>query len=359
MPEKKIVIAAGGTGGHIYPGIALAAELRSRGWDPVFIMRNNDIGKAILDKAGFAYFAIPSMGFPRRPSLKLCAFPFVLAAGLIKSAALLKTLKPAVVVGMGGYISFPAVISAKLLAIPTVIHEQNALPGMTNRLLSRFADSIALSFEGSKEYFKSGRAAVTGNPVRKEVFTAEASAARREFGLAEGKFTVLVFGGSQGAAGINKAAAASFGFLGDIEGRVQFLHISGQASYDAVKAQYEKNSIPGTVVAYTHSMGQAYAVSDLIICRAGATTAAELKILNKPAILIPFPYATANHQEYNARALEKSSGAQVVLERDITPEVLAGLIIKAFKSAPAGSGLRPPEVFPQERLADLVISHIR
>ena len=194
MLEKQIIIAAGGTGGHIYPGIALARELKTKGFVPVFIVRSNDIGREILDKEGLKYFEIPSMGMPRGIGYKLILFPFVIAAGFFKAYTLLRKARPLAVAGMGGYISFPAVVSANILGIPSVIHEQNALPGVANRILSRFTGTVALSFEASRKYFMGCNVVVTGNPVRQELFQAASAETYDRTGVSKGKFTILVFG---------------------------------------------------------------------------------------------------------------------------------------------------------------------
>jgi len=351
MPNKKIVIAAGGTGGPLYPGIALAKELKKEGYEPVFFVRQNDIGKEILDKEGFRYNEISAMGFPRGLSFKLFAFPFVMLKGFGSAFRLLKTIHPLAVAGMGSYVSFPAVICAKILKIPCIIHEQNAFPGITNRILSRFADKIALSFTSSIKYFPGNNTVVTGNPVRPDLFNAAVQEAYARLGLSQDKFTVFVFGGSQGALKINDLVIDSFEYLSNIKDKLQFLHVSGPKYYDAVLGEYNKRNIPGRVIAYAHGIGDAYTVADLIICRSGATTVAELKILNKRAVLIPFPHATANHQEHNARALEKEGMAQVIIEKDLTPQMLAGVITEAFNSQSSNNGLKIPPVFPQELLA--------
>ena len=352
---ENIVIAAGGTGGHLYPGIALAEELRSKGFEPVFFVRSSDMGKEILENEGLKYYEIPAMGLSRGLDFRLFKFPFVTLKGFIRSLVLLKKNRPKAVVGMGGYVSFPAVIGARLLGIPAVIHESNALPGLTNRILSRFAAVTAVSFDSSKKYFPQAKVVNTGSPVRKNLFKGMGADAFKKMGLSDGKFTILVFGGSQGAAAINRAVAASFDFLGDIKDKIQFLHVAGPKDYEAVKEEYRRKNIPGAVIDYARDIGAAYSVSDLIICRSGASTVAELKVLNKPAILIPFPFATANHQEYNARALENSDVAKVVPEKDLKPESLAKAISAVFRSSKSGSLPDIPKVFPQELLAAEVL----
>jgi UDP-N-acetylglucosamine--N-acetylmuramyl-(pentapeptide) pyrophosphoryl-undecaprenol N-acetylglucosamine transferase len=353
--SKTIIIAAGGTGGHLYPGLALAAELAKRGFEPLFIVRENDACRDILAEHRFPFLEIPVCGMPRKLSGRLFVFAFKLVKAFFATRTLLKKMRPEVIVGMGGYISFPMVAVGRLLGIRTVIHEQNCLPGLSNRVLSRFVDTVAVSAAEALPYFDAKKTVVTGNPVRADLFSADSPAAYGALALSPEKFTVLVFGGSQGAAGINKAAIGAWELLGSIKENIQFLHIAGKRDYDAVRAEYERLKNPGTVLEYLHAIGNAYAVADLIICRAGASTIAELAILNKPSILIPFPYATGNHQEYNAAVLVNAGKAKMIREKELTPELLAGEITAAFKAHSGHAvNVQLPALMPQELLADLV-----
>lgn len=353
MNSKTIVIAAGGTGGHLYPGIALASVLRKRGCDPVFFVRMNDSCREILEHEGFPWREIPAAGLPRTFSLKLFSFPFRQVASLVTAARFLEELRPACVVGMGGYISFPAVLAGRLKGIPTIIHEQNSLPGLANRTLAHIAGRVAVSFENSMSRFPSGSCVLTGNPVRPELFTATKSAAVERLGLDAAKKTVFIFGGSLGAQRLNRIVAAAYPLLGESGADIQFLHVAGKNDAEAVAALYREGRIPGSVLPYLHTIGDAYAAADLIICRAGATTVAELAILGKPAILVPFPFATADHQIYNARVLADRGFADVIREKDLTPELLAQKI-RERSTAMTTPQLRVPQRYPQELLADLV-----
>jgi UDP-N-acetylglucosamine--N-acetylmuramyl-(pentapeptide) pyrophosphoryl-undecaprenol N-acetylglucosamine transferase len=295
------------------------------------------------------------MGLPRKLSPRLFLFIFTLVKAFAAAFAVLKKTPPRKIVGMGGYISFPVVAAGRLLGIPAVIHEQNCLPGLSNRILSRFVATVAVSARESVRYFDARKTIVTGNPVRRELFTADRAAAYRSLALLPEKYTVLVFGGSQGAAGINKAVVEACGRLSGLKDTLQFLHITGKRDYAAVREAYARCPIPGTVLPYLHTIGEAYAVADLIICRAGATTVAELSILNKPSLLIPFPHATANHQEYNAAVLVNAGSAKMVREKDLTPALLAREIAAAVQSSSGRTAMvRLPEKMPQELLADVV-----
>ncbi|MHB9154522.1 MAG: undecaprenyldiphospho-muramoylpentapeptide beta-N-acetylglucosaminyltransferase [Endomicrobiales bacterium] len=356
----RIIIAAGGTGGHLYPGIALARELKNRGMEPVFIVRRNDPGEEILAREELRFREIAVAGLPRSLSLKLFRFVALFCTGLLQTWKLLKEIQPEAIAGMGGYISFPVVLMGRLQGIPTVIHEQNVLPGLSNRLLSHIVRKVAVSFEESFPCFPEQKTVLTGNPVRQELFQAPHDESCRNLKLSAGKFTVLVFGGSQGASGINRAVIECFSSLSGLEDRIQFLHIAGKKEFVRVESEYRKNNIPGVVLPYLHGIGEAYGAADLIICRSGATTVTELAILNKPAILIPFPFATANHQEFNAAVLVKKGLAVMMRESELTPPALADAIRKHFdgatgrENAPQLPG-RPAQVV----LADEILQLIR
>jgi UDP-N-acetylglucosamine--N-acetylmuramyl-(pentapeptide) pyrophosphoryl-undecaprenol N-acetylglucosamine transferase len=354
--SEVIIIAAGGTGGHLYPGVALARELRRRGKTPVFIVRCNDAGREILEKEGFGFEEIPVAGMPRRLSLRLFTFAFLQVRSFFAVRRLFRRLRPSVVIGMGGYISFPAVVMARCNGIPTAIHEQNYIPGLANKVLMRIATRVALSFEESLRFFPRNKTVVTGNPVRAELFGASGRDVYRAFNLSPEKFTVLVFGGSQGASVINRTLVQAFPLLAPVKDTVQFLHITGKRDAADMERQYADGGISGRVLPYLHEIGDAYRAADLIVCRSGATTVAELRILNKPSVLIPYLHATANHQEFNAMVLVKAGTAVLIREPELTPELLAEAILSRVRTftghAPAGS---VPPVLPQAALADLLL----
>ncbi len=356
IDNKTIIIAAGGTGGHLYPGIALARELKQRGYSPQFIVRNGDAGIEIIQREGFLFHQVAAMGMPRAFTVKIFKFLLLQIKAVFQMLSLFSRLKPEVVVGMGGYISFSSILAARFKGINTIIHEQNSIPGLANRVLSHIAGQVAVSFEHSLVHFPAGKTVVTGNPVRAELFRSDPDEALKRLGLAQGKFTVLIFGGSQGAAKVNQAAVDAYGLLGDKRDAVQYLHLSGAKDFERVSEEFIKKNVAGVVLPYLHSIGDAYAACDLIICRAGATTLAELKILGKPAILIPFPHATANHQEYNARTMTDSAKCGMIIEKDMEAPGLAAMMLKYITDRSSGGScpLNVPAVFAQSRLADLV-----
>ncbi len=356
--KKKVLIATGGTGGHLYPGIALARELKSRNIEVVFVLKKNDIGRDLIAKEDFEYFEIPVVGMPRRIALAFITFLILLTKSYFLSKKLLKQQRPDCVVGMGGYISFPVVMAASALKIKTFIHEQNFVPGLANRILARFVSTVAVSFEESAKLFKRGRVIFTGNPVRKELFFTYGDQAYSKFMLSRDRFTVLIFGGSQGAKKLNDVMVDCLMFLTDVRERIQFLHIAGKTDAVVLRSKYKQMGYDFCVLDYLDTIGDAYQIADIIICRSGATTVAELKILSKPAILVPFPYATANHQEFNASTLVASRQAVMMREKELRPDLLAEAIkfrMKSFGNTPKP---RPsiPEKFPQEILADLILA---
>lgn len=356
--SNTVIIAAGGTGGHLYPGIALARELKKRGNEPLFVVRRNDACREILEKEGFHYREIPVAGMPRGLSLRLFTFAYLQIKSLRASRALVKEIRPMVIIGMGGYISFPVAVAGKTAGVPVVIHEQNYIPGLANKMLSRFVDAVAVSFEDSVRFFPKGKTVVTGNPVREELFRTPHQDVFEEFHLIKGRFTVLVFGGSQGASIINRTLVAAFPLLQSIKERIQFLHITGKRDCPEMEQAYAAAGIKGCVLPYLHNIGDAYAAADLIVCRSGATTVAELKILNKPSLLIPYLHATANHQEFNAQILVKAGLGTMIREKDLTPEKLAESIVSRSISC-QGQGrpaaMQMPAILPQQALCDLVL----
>jgi len=229
-----------------------------------------------------------------------------------QASRLLRECGAQVVLGVGGYASFPTVLAARLRRIPTVIHEQNAYPGLANRWLGRIASAVAVSFEAAAGFFPTGRVTVTGNPVRPEIRPGDAGEARRRLALSAGRFTVLIFGGSQGAHRINVATIEALPRLAESRSHVQFLHATGERDVSAVEQAYEQHGFQARVEAFFQDMATAYAAADFVIARAGASTIFELAAMGKPALLVPYPYAANDHQRLNAEAMLKAGGAWIV-----------------------------------------------
>jgi len=314
----RVVIAAGGTGGHIYPGIAIARELRRR--DPsaeiLFVGTARGLETKIVVREGFTLELIKVGAlkgvsvFERSKSLAGLPTSFVAARRI------LRRFKPDVVIGVGGYSSGPTLLMASLSRIPTMVVEPNAMPGFTNRVLARLVDAAALSFADAQKYF-GARGVVTGNPVRSDF----ARLARKDRG---DKLNVLIFGGSQGARAINKAMIAALALLVPERDRIAITHQTGEPDFDMVKRAYVDAGFDNADVRqFIHDMADQFQRADVLICRSGATTAAEVAAAGKAAIFIPFPFATDDHQRKNAEAFERVGAARMILQKDLTPARLA------------------------------------
>ncbi|MDE2039198.1 MAG: UDP-N-acetylglucosamine--N-acetylmuramyl-(pentapeptide) pyrophosphoryl-undecaprenol N-acetylglucosamine transferase [Elusimicrobia bacterium] len=357
---RRVVLAAGGTGGHFYPGLALAQTLRERGWQPLFLIRSADEAAAALEREGIAAVELPLRGLPRRLSTALPRFFSGLWRATRLARRVLTDFDADVVVGMGGYLTFPAVAAAARLGLPRALHESNAVLGLANRVSRRLGAAL---FWGLPPAHGKGR--VTGTPIRQALWDrAPAASARRELGLSPNLATLLVFGGSQGARGLNAGAPAVLGRLARRSPRsFQVLHLAGRSESAEVERRYRELPVKTKVLPFLERMELAYAAGDLALCRSGASTLAELSAQRLPAILVPFPSAAGNHQEANARVLERCGACRVVLERDLDEglePVLSEILtngtterLAAMSEGYAGLGLPPPRRCAQE-LADAV-----
>lgn len=324
----KFVVTGGGTGGHIYPALAIARGLKDRfGAGVFYIGGTRGLESEIVPREGLPFEAIPLAGFKRGLSPANLLVAWKAAAGINRARGLLKKIRPAAVIGTGGYVCGPVVLAAALSGIPTLIHEQNAFPGITNRILSRFASAVALTFEDAVRFFPArAPLKVTGLPIRKEILDRDRSGAREKLGVPREGLMVLSFGGSQGARSINSAMAP---VLKHFTGRsgIYFQHVTGPANYEGFIAGIRESiNIPDggniTITSYMYDMPGALAAADLVICRAGAATLAELTAVGLPAILVPYPFAAENHQEYNARALERKKAAVLVRDSELSGDML-------------------------------------
>lgn len=338
----RFVVTGGGTGGHIYPALAIARGLKEKypGAEILYVGTEKGLEAGIVPRSGFPFRSIRLSGLRRRLTAQNLLVFWQAGAGTLKARKLIKNFKPLAVVGTGGYVCGPVIIAAGSLRIPTLIHEQNALPGVTNRVLSFFATQVATTFEDSIARFpRRARVKLTGLPVRPEVLTAGRSQAREKFGVRPEQMLVLSFGGSQGARSINRAMAT---VLKEFQGekKVKFLHVTGQAQYREflTYCRRENVSVNGDfvddnrIVPYMHEMPEALAAADMVVCRAGAATLAEITVRGIPSILIPYPYAAGNHQEYNARALVDRGAAEMILDREVNGLLLAGKIRRMLEN---------------------------
>jgi UDP-N-acetylglucosamine--N-acetylmuramyl-(pentapeptide) pyrophosphoryl-undecaprenol N-acetylglucosamine transferase len=318
--ELKVVIAAGGTGGHLFPGIAVAREFQERHQAAVtFLTTPKAVSTQILDRYGFAWEAVSSRALKGEGLLSRGRTLLGVPGAVLAARARLKALNPHLVLGMGGYAAGPVGVAAWLLNLPLALHEQNAIPGATNRWLARLARQIFVSFPASRDFFPPGRSLWTGNPIRPEFF--EPGEPR-----ADSPFTVMITGGSQGAHAINMAVLAGLPLLADLKDRLAFLHLTGEADREAVAAGYREQGFIAQVAAFSQEMPQLMRKAHLLVCRAGASTLAELTAVGRAAILVPYPFAANNHQEFNARFLAESGAAEIILNKDFTGEIFAGKI---------------------------------
>jgi UDP-N-acetylglucosamine--N-acetylmuramyl-(pentapeptide) pyrophosphoryl-undecaprenol N-acetylglucosamine transferase len=324
MHAFKVILAGGKTGGHIFPAVAMAEEFKRRHPENkvIFVGTEDGLESKIVPKYGFKLIFICARGLKRKVSLKNIGLPYYVLKSLYQSLRILNEERPDLVVGTGGYVSFPVVFSARLKNIPTLIQEQNSYPGVSTRLLAFLVDRVCLSYLSSRDYFLTkGKLKVIGNPVRAEIVSANRYEALRKFNLVPNKKTIFVFGGSQGAHAINQAILDGIDFLPE---SWQLLWQTGENDFVFVSEKVKDKKVKCAVLPFIEDMRSAYAASDLVISRAGALTLAEICACGKPSLLIPYPFATADHQRYNAEALQKEGAAEMILQKDLTPELLAG-----------------------------------
>lgn len=325
----KVVIAAGGTGGHLYPGLSIAERLREQGVETIFLISQKEKEGEILQKQGFRFKRLDVCGWQRRLfSLQTIEFVSKTLKGILDTIEYLEDFKPDIVIGMGGFVCVSPVIAAWCMRVPILLHEQNAIPGKANRLLSRFVDKIAISFSQSLKYFKKDKAILTGNPLRKGIGQITRDEGRMTFNLSSNKFTLFIFGGSRGASQINMAMAEALKYLDKQTEDLQIIWATGEDDYLRIKEISDTVNLNIIVTPYIFEMTKAYAISDLAICRAGATTITEIIACNLPVILIPYPYATDDHQSANAQVLEEAGVAVVLKDTQVSGDRLADLILK-------------------------------
>ncbi|MEK7724473.1 MAG: undecaprenyldiphospho-muramoylpentapeptide beta-N-acetylglucosaminyltransferase [Acidobacteriota bacterium] len=311
----KVLFAAGGTGGHIYPAIAVAKEilLRDSTSEIKFVGTSRGLETKLVPQNGFELLTIESAGLKSIGIFGQLKGLLILPKSFLQARKLLKEFKPDVVVGAGGYVTGPVLLMASLLKIPTLVMDSNALPGFTNRQLARFVDKAALTFEESLKFFPN-KGVVTGNPVRKEFF--EVQSKQRE-----AKTNLLIFGGSQGARAINLAMVDALKHLP--KEKVNIVHQTGELDFEKIEKGYKEANWQADVRRYITDMVAEFAKADLVICRAGATTCAELAAAGKVGIMVPLPTAADDHQRKNAEALQNAGAAKMILQKDLTGESLA------------------------------------
>ena len=312
----KILIAAGSSGGHIFPAIATAFRLRelNKGNEILFLGSEKNIDREIFKNEGYDYCTISAHNR--------------FFKDIVSSFLILKKFKPDIVIGFGGYVSFPILLAAKILNIPTMAHEQNLFPGLANRVLANFVDRVAISFSETNTFFlRKSIIEETGNPVRSNLVKLDRARALERFGLNSGKFTILVMGGSQGAHFINGTVVEMLRAMDEAHtGGLQIIHLCGMRDFEFIKSRYASLHVENRVFSFFDMMGQAYSACDLVISRAGATSISEITFFGKPAVLIPYPNPKV-HQIDNARFLEKNGAAIVIEQAELSKDRLKKIIL--------------------------------
>jgi len=350
------MIAGGGTGGHIYPAVAIAREFASRDGSRrvVFVGTERGLEKTIVPKAGFPLEFIDVGGLKGKGALELVKNLFRLPLGFLQAWRLVGKHRPNAALGVGGYSSGPVLAAARLRGVPTIIHEQNAYPGVTNRILAKFVNAVAVAYADAAPRLERKDAIVTGNPIRAEFFSAGRGP------RAAGPVRLLVFGGSQGSRVINDTMTEALLFLAHLKDSLDIVHQTGPNDVDKVRAAYRSSAFASArVVPYIDPIVDEIAAADFIVCRAGAMTVGELAAAGRAAIFIPFAKATNNHQELNARVVERAGGGIVITESQLTPERLAAAIAgiasdpeKARRMGEAAGSLATPEA--TKRIVDTI-----
>ena len=358
-----MIIAGGGTGGHLFPGIAIAEELlkRNSANQVLFIGTDRGLEKRILRQLGFPLATLNVEGLKGKGAWGALKSILKIPGSLLSSFRIIRGFRPNFVIGVGGYASGPAVLTAWIMGIKTFIAEQNAFPGLTNRILGRFSSHIFLTFADSKRWFPEGKTLVTGNPVR-TTFTSKQNDIVDE----NKTFTILVFGGSQGAHAINSAVMASLDNLFHLKEKICFIHQTGDHELHKVGERYREEGFKAEVYPFITEMAAAYRKSDLLLCRSGATSLAEITAMGKASVLIPFPFAAADHQTKNAMALANAGAAIMIPEKELDCFTLASTIedlylhkekIKKMEIASASLGRKNAAAAILDACMDLQSTH--
>ncbi len=359
----NVAIACGGTGGHLFPGLAVAETLRAQGHQVLVLISEREIdATAVRAWPEFQIDKIPAVGLPRWNSLQVVSFAGKFLHGLARCRALFRKFRPQAVLGMGGFTSTGPIIAGRLLRLRTYLHESNAIPGKANRLNAQFCDRVLLGFAECAKHFPEAAVEITGTPIRSSLRRPlDRSASLASLNLKPNLQTVLVMGGSQGAHALNQAVLQLLPrFLG---WPVQFVHLTGKEDEAAVRDQYRRDGLPAYVSAFYHRMEEVYSVADLAIARSGAASLTEISYFGVPSILIPYPFAAENHQLLNAEIFARGGAAEVIEESRVNGGALAGSIQAILNDsgrretmrermrvlAPADAAARIAEVICQSR----------
>lgn len=355
----KVAIAAGGTGGHLFPGLAVAEVLRARGHDVLIFISEKEIDAlATRDRDEFRFEKLPGIGLPNPLSPAMIVFLRRLFESVATCREVYRRFAPDAVLGMGGFTSTVPILMARRRRVPAFLHESNAIPGKANRLNARLADAVFLGFADCARHFAPKRCEVTGTPIRRDlVARMDRAAALATFGLTPERRTLLVMGGSQGAHGINGAMVRALPKLAGLP--VQVIHLAGLQEEQMVLANYRREGVPAWVAAFCDRMNAAYSAADCAVCRSGAASLSELSWFGIPSLLIPYPHAAEDHQRLNAEIFERGGAAAILPESELAGEQLAAAVggllgdpQRLAAMAERSRALAP--VAAAERVADLI-----
>lgn len=313
--KRMALIVAGGTGGHIIPGLSVAAELKARGWHVQWVGNPQAMEGRLVPAQGIELNTLVFSGFRGKGLLAQVLMPLKLLRAFVTSVQILRRTKPAVVLGMGGYVAFPLGMMASLFNVPLVVHEQNSIAGLTNKVLAKLADSNLVAFPQALP-----SATWVGNPVRETMYSQPSPEER--FKSRQGNLKLLVLGGSLGAQALNEVVPKALARL-DVSARPVVVHQAGEKNLPALRNNYEQVGVQAQAVPFIDDVAQAMADADLIVCRAGAMTVAEVAAVGAAALFVPFPHAVDDHQTHNARFLVESQAAWLMQQRELSAEILA------------------------------------
>jgi UDP-N-acetylglucosamine--N-acetylmuramyl-(pentapeptide) pyrophosphoryl-undecaprenol N-acetylglucosamine transferase len=354
----KVAIACGGTGGHLFPGLAVAEVLRSRGHEVLLLISEKQIDTiAVANRNEFSVEKIPSVGLPKLFSMKFFPFLAKFLNGLVTCLRIYRSFKPDAVLGMGGFTSTGPILAGRITGLPTYIHESNAIPGKANRLNAWLSKTVLLGFKECARYFPNRRVEVTGTPIRDSLKSpVDRNQALKNLRLKSGMKTVLVMGGSQGAHRINQAVVAILHRFTEKE--VQFIHLTGREDENYIYECYRNQRILAFVSAFYDRMEEVYSVADLAIARSGAASLTELSYFGLPTILIPFPFAAENHQFFNAEVFARYGGAEVIEESRVNEDTLGSLIDHFLNNGAIARATGEPSAFGPATAAARIVEII-
>ncbi|MCB2193168.1 MAG: undecaprenyldiphospho-muramoylpentapeptide beta-N-acetylglucosaminyltransferase [Deltaproteobacteria bacterium] len=336
--SATVLIAGGGTGGHLFPGMAVAGEmLRARpGLSLAFVNAGRPLESRVLSQAGYGQEILPAKAFRGKGIFSRLAALAVVPGAVLRAMGLIRRRRPGLVLAVGGYAALPLGLAAWLCRVPLAVQEQNALPGLTNRVLGKVATVAFVAFAAATKHFPGGKSEFKGNPVRQELLEQAEKVERED---PEQRFTVLVLGGSQGARSLNQAVTGALELLNDRKERMFFIHQTGEADADWVRQAYVKAGFASEVAPFFEQVGTCYGRAHLVLCRSGAGTVTEGLATGRAMVCVPYPYAAGDHQRLNAQALLDEGAARLILDADLTPETAAQAIIELMDNADQRSAM--------------------